>query len=151
MEFKKLVVARYRSGAVSVVTQRETAEYFGWDKAFEEWPRGTQWNPGGFWEPDFRQVNHDPRWPGGSRLRICRGGKKTGYPQGTTHSFRMQGGWSRKHLVLLAAAAGEKFEWMENTRYMKEDRADWMALVDKKESPSLMTETRRNAGGGDHE
>ena len=131
MDYLKLVLDRDKSGAISVVTQKETAEYFGWDKAFEEWPVGAQWHRDGYWTPNFRTTNHDRRWPGGSRLRICRASSKDGYPQGKTHSFRLQGGWSRKHLVQLAAVAGEKFEWMENTRYGKQSRADWLALAER--------------------
>ena len=137
INYIKLVLDRNRSGAISCVTQRETAEYFGWDTAFEEWPLGTRWNPAGYWQADFRRVHHDPRWPGGSRLSICRSKSKHSSPQGTRHCFRMQGGWSRKHLVQLASVAGEKFEWMENTRYARVSRDVWMTLARKKsETPA---------------
>lgn len=129
MDFLKLVLDRDKSGAISVVTQKETAQYFGWDEAFEEWPYHHVWDPAGHWRMSYGRVYMDPRYPGGNRLRICRASRKTGYPQGMTHCFRMQGGWSRKHLVKLAAVAGDKFEWMENTRYRRVDRSDWMKLV----------------------
>jgi hypothetical protein len=151
LTFKKLVLDRQRSGAISVVTQTETAEYFGWDKAFEEWPIGAQWDPvAGTWAPRWR-MNRDPRWPGGSRLSICRAASKHSSPQGQTHCFRMQGGWSRKHLVQLAAVAGDKFEWMENTRYKRVSRDVWMTLARAKRETPTEVQPSLGGGGGDHE
>ena len=127
MEFKKLIVARYPTYAISVVTQDATAEHFGWDKAFEEQPIGAQWDPiAEAWKPRW-QMNRDPRWPGGVRLRICRSARKQGYPQGLTHCFRMQGSFSRKHLLALAKVAGEKFEWMEGASGKRISRDVWLA------------------------
>jgi hypothetical protein len=129
MNFLKLVVAQQGKNQISVVTQKETAEYFGWDKAFPEhrpqWknPDGSGgWHPCVKWQPD-------KKFSGGQRLYICRDKSKQGHPQGKTHCFRMHGSFSRKHLVELARVAGDKFEWMEGKYGARIDRADWLALV----------------------
>ena len=129
MEFRKLIVGRNRSGCISVVTQLETAEYFGWDREFQEWNERSKSDGWGQPVRKFAGYNDGYGFPGGSRLRICRSAKKTGHPQGQTHCFRMQGCWSRKHLVELARVAGEKFEWMENKARKRVDRDVWLSLV----------------------
>lgn len=129
MEFLKLVLGENRSGQASVVTQKETAEFFGWDKEFPEWKRRLKSaDEYGGWLP-FEPLRPDWRFRGGHRLRICRSKKKHGHPRGRTHSFRMQGCWSRRHLVELAYVAGDKFEWMENKQYKRVDRAVWHSLA----------------------
>lgn len=127
--FVKLVVGENRAGQASVVTQTETAAFFGWDKEFPEWKRRMK-SPDeyGGWLP-FEPLTADWRFRGGHRLRICRSKRKTGYPQGLTHCFRMQGCWSRKHLVELAYVAGDKFEWMENKSRRRVDRDVWLSLA----------------------
>ena len=129
MEFLKLVLGENSSGQASVVTQKETAEYFGWADEFPVWRvRYKNPNGNGGWHA-FQPLVPDWRHRGGHRLRICRSKRKTGYPQGLTHCFRMQGCWSRKHLVELAYVAGDKFEWMENKSRRRVDRDVWLSLA----------------------
>ena len=129
MEFLKLVIDRSASGAKTVVVQKETAEYFGWDKAFEEWTPQTQLKPDGTRRKYVGAFRRHPYFPGGDRLRICRVASTGGNPAGQTHCFRMQGDWSRKHLVALAAAAGDKFEWMEGLHGQRIRRDEWQAFA----------------------
>lgn len=126
-KFTRLVLAEEKSGPVSVTVVRETAEFFGWDKAFPEWNARFQPDyPGG--KKTGRWSMRDPNWePGGKRLRICRSKSKTGHPQGKTHCFRLKGPWSNRHLIALASVAGEKFEWMEGRNYARIDRKKWLA------------------------
>lgn len=135
MDFIKLNLDADRSGAKCVVTQRATAEYFGWDKAFPEFHESTRYRPDGSTYDRGTLRRDKSLHRGGTRLRICRVGLKDGHPARYTHCFRMVGAWSRKHLVALAAVAGDKFEWMENTRYKRQDRADWLALASRVKPP----------------
>ncbi len=129
MNMVKLVVGENRAGRASVVTQAETAAFFGWDREFPEWKvRYANPDGNGGWHP-FRSIGGDHYYKGGWRLRICRSKRKQGYPQGLTHCFRMQGCWSRKHLVELAYVAGDKFEWMENKNGSRVDRDVWLSLA----------------------
>ena len=134
MDFVRLALGSDRSGEKSVVVKRATAEFFGWDKAFPEWTESIRYRADGTPYTGGTLRNSRTLHHGGKRLRICRAKSKTGYPQGKTHCFRMVGTWSRKHLVKLAAVAGEKFEWMEDTRYQRVDRDVWLSLVKKKET-----------------
>ena len=136
MNFVKLQLSSDRSGAQSVVVQKETAEYFGWDKAFPEWSEATRVRPDGTSYPGRSLRPIAGLYRGGKRLRICRAEKKTGYPQGKTHCFRLLGCWSRKHLIQLAAVAGDKFEWMEDTRYKRVDRDVWLSLAERVKPPA---------------
>ena len=113
---------------VSLITQRETAELFGWDTAFPEWKPVTHTAPDGS-EYFYLQRGSGgaAAWRGGKRLRICRSKKKTGYPGGMTHCFRLKGPWTNRHLKAIASVAGEKFEWMEGRYGERIDRDDWLA------------------------
>ena len=128
MDFIRLALGSDRSGEKSVVTQRATAEFFGWDKAFPEFRESIRYRKDGSSYDRTGPRRDRSLWRGGTRLHICRVDEKSGYPARHTHCFRMLGNWSRKHLVQLASVAGDKFEWMENTRYVRVDRADWLAL-----------------------
>lgn len=136
MEFIKLQLNSDRSGAQSVVTQKATAEFFGWDKAFPEWSEATRVRPDGSPYPGRSLRKVHSLYRGGDRLRICRSKTKKGTPQGMTHCFRMCGCWSRKHLVQLAEVAGDKFEWMEDTRYKRVDRDVWLSLAGRGKPPA---------------
>ncbi len=113
---------------VSLITQRETAELFGWDTAFPEWKPQTHIGPDGReWFYMQRGCGPSGAWRGGKRLRICRDKRKKGYPGGMTHCFRLKGPWTNRHLKSIASVAGEKFEWMENRQLKRVDRDDWLA------------------------
>ena len=126
-DFLKLIVETRARDQVSVVVVKETAEYFGWDKAFPEWkPRLATDALGRIYvNPSRSRWRH---FRGGDRLRICRAPSTNGHPAGDTFSFRMVGGWSRKHLAELAKVAGSKFEWMEDASYRRMRRDYWLAL-----------------------
>ena len=125
----KLVVEARAKDQVSVIVPRETAEYFGWDKAFPEWRELTQLRPDGKPRVYARSTSKCRHYRGGDRLRICRVASTSGNPAGYTHSFRLVGAWSRKHLAALAEVAGEKFEWMENASYQRMRRDYWLSLA----------------------
>ena len=129
MKFGQWVVGSDNSGLVSVVAPVTTAAYFGWDKAFPEFHLAERVRPDGttYRCNTFRAAKS--MRSGGAQLRICRAASKDGQPAGKTHQFRMRGAWSRKHLVELARVAGDKFEWMENTRYKRVNREIWLSLV----------------------
>ena len=129
MNFVKLVVAKQGKNLISVVTQRETAEFFGWDKAFPVWKRQVQGPDyyGGF--VPFEELWPDKKFSGGKRLYIRRDKSTTGHPQGKTHCFRMHGSFSRKHLIELARVAGDKFEWMEAQFGKRVRRSEWEAYM----------------------
>ena len=127
MKFLKLVIDRTASGAKTVVVQKETAEYFGWDKAFEEWTPQTRLRPDGTRVKYAGAFRRHPYFLGGDRLRICRDASTGGNPAGKTHCFRMQGDWSKRHLVQLAVVAGDKFEWMEGPRGQRIRREVWQS------------------------
>jgi len=134
--FNRLILEETKSGAASIAVVRETAEFFGWDKAFPEWSE--RWKddyPGGRRRHTFGSPN--PYWvQGGKRLRICRSKRKTGYPQGKTHCFRLIGAWSNRHLVQLAVVAGDKFEWMERPNGERIDRDEWLSLAQREKPPA---------------
>lgn len=132
MDFVKLVVADHGKNQASVVTQRETAEYFGWDTAFPEWKIRWRAVADGGSGKIFPGKKNLYGFPGGKRLRICRSKSKKGNSQGSTHCFRMQGTWSKRDLVRLASVAGEKFEWMESTNYSRVSRDVWHAWATKR-------------------
>ena len=127
-EFRKYVLQERAKSLITVTTQRETAELFGWDTAFEEYELPTHTDLSGnqriYVHPAGKYKNLHS---GGKRLRICRSKRKTGYPAGLTHCFRMKGAFSEKHLKMLAQVAGEKFEWMEGRYGERISRADWLA------------------------
>ena len=132
LKYVKLVLEEKSSGAACVITQDATAEFFGWDKAFPGWyERFQDGYPGGKF-PRYAGHDHGPRATGGKRLRICRDKRTTGYPAGKTHCFRMKGPWAKKHLVMLAEVAGDKFEWMEGKFGARIRRDEWMALAEGK-------------------
>lgn len=126
--FAHLMLEETENSRISVVTQVATAELFGWDTAFPRWKPVTHTRPDGteffYMHP---RVIRNPAVKGGKRLRICRDPKKSGYPAGKTHCFRMKGAWSNRHLVMLAEVAGEKFEWMEGRHGERIDRDVWLA------------------------
>ena len=132
INYVRLILQETKGGPVTVTTQDATAEYFGWDKAFPGWSE--RFEDGYPYGRVAKQAGRGDgtRSPGGARLRICRDKCTTGYPGGKTHCFRMKGPWSRKHLVMLADIAGEKFEWMEGQFGRRIRRAEWMALAGKR-------------------
>lgn len=131
-EFVKLILQETKGGTVSVTTQDATAEHFGWDKAFPEWNERFQDGYPGGKRAKLAGAGGGPGAHGGDRLRICRGKSTSGYPGGLTHCFRMKGPWSRKHLVMLAEIAGDKFEWMEGQYGARIRRDVWMSLANAK-------------------
>lgn len=135
MEFIKLNLDDGSARPTSVVVQRQTAEYFGWDKAFPEFRLSTRIRSDGssYDTPTLRRDKSLHR--GGDRLRICRAASTSGNPAGKTHCFRMVGSWSRKHLAKLAAVAGDKFEWMEAEYGARIRRDDLLALASREKPP----------------
>ena len=134
IEFVHLILQYMNKADASVVVQKPTADYFGWTDAFPHYldPRPGTDDVG---KRRFRvSLSNDPRKPGGQRLYICRNKSKMGFPAGETHCFRMRGPWSRKHLVMLAEAAGDKFEWMEGQYGARISRSDWESLWSKDKS-----------------
>lgn len=129
MNFTRLIIQERRDGPISVVCQKETADYFGWSSEFDPWL--DRYRPDYYYGPIKNQarLRNDPRHPGGKRLFICRDKSTTGHPQGSTHCFRMRGSFSRKHLVELARVARGKFEWMEGQYGARIRHAQWMDLV----------------------
>lgn len=126
-DFRKYVLAERNDGLITCTTQYETANLFGWDTAFPEWSPKIHIDENGkrffYMHPSSKYRNLHS---GGHRLRICRSKSKTGYAAGMTHCFRMKGAFSKKHLKMLAAVAGEKFEWMENQRRKRVSREIWL-------------------------
>ena len=125
--YLKLLLDNHNGKPVSVVVQKSTAQYFGWDIAFPGfWERGRVGPTG---EPIalIGRLSSDPREPGGTRLRICRDRSLQGNPAGKTHCFRMQGAFANRHLRQLAEVAGDKFEWMETRSGKRVYRESWLA------------------------
>ena len=126
-DFRKYVLQERSDGLITCTTQYETAQLFGWDKAFAEYSLPTHIGPDGnthfYIHPAGKYRNLHS---GGHRLRICRSKRTTGYAAGLTHCFRMKGGFSRKHLKMLAEVAGEKFEWMETKERKRVSRDVWL-------------------------
>ena len=135
MNFVKLVVATHGTTQASLVCQKETAEYFGWDTAFPEWKIRWKTTAEGGSGMIFPGKKDRYGFPGGTRLRICRSKDKSHPLAGMTHCFRMQGTWSKRDLVRVAEVAGEKFEWMESTNYLRVSRDVWEAWISKRETP----------------
>ena len=127
MEFVKLTVEDYGHRTVNVVCVKETAEYFGWDKAFPEWRPRTHIGPSGGELIYLNRRQNEWCWPGGVKHRICRHVSKHSYPKQATNVFRMQGAYSAKHLKALAVAAGNKFEWMSTRKGERVSRAVWQS------------------------
>ena len=125
--YLKLLLEDRQGRPVSVVTQKATAEYFGWDTAFPGFDEPGRVNRQGQPVSVQPRLWSDPRMPGGSRRRICRTDSRAGYPAGMTHSFRMFGAFGNRHLKMLAEVAGEKFEWMETKQLKRRNRGSWLA------------------------
>ena len=127
--FSNLVIRRTNAGdAVSIRVVKETADYYGWSEAFEDYTKSRK---------DFLGDRYNAFCPslgkgalrGGRRHRICRDPSKKGMPAGKTNCFRIVGPWSRKDFVQLAVVAGDKFEWMEGQYGERISREDWLALA----------------------
>ena len=127
MEFLKLLIEDRPGAAVSCVVPATTANYFGWDTAFPGFDATARTTADGRKSYGVFRRNADPRYPGGTRLRICRVASRSGMPAGQTHTFRMQGSFANRHLKTLAEVAGEKFEWMETKQLRRKSRADWLS------------------------
>lgn len=126
MEFLKLLIEDRPGSAVSCVVPKATAQFFGWDTAFPEFDSVARTTADGSKSRGIFRLNSDPRYPGGTRLRICRVASKHGMPAGQTHSFRMQGSFANRHLKQLAQVAGEKFEWMDTRSKNRVPREIWL-------------------------
>ena len=112
---------------------KETAEFFGWDKAF---PRFRPL-PLGDGRPNYQVFwgnnrENSPGAIGGKTLRICRSKRKSGHPAGRTHRFRIVGNVSNAQLVELTAVAGERFEWMTKKNGERIDREAWLRVARKR-------------------
>ena len=127
--FSNLVVRRTNAGdAVSIRVVKETADYFGWSEAFEDFSKSRK---------DFLGDRYNAMHPycrrgayrGGRRHRICRDKSKGGHPAGKTNCFRIVGPWCKRDLAQLAVVAGDKFEWMEGFYGERISREDWLALA----------------------
>ena len=117
----------------SLNVKRETAEYFGWDKAFPEFHERRPRDAEGKMSMGIRNWRQkDPGGQGGKRLRICRSTSKTGHPAGMTHTFRIQGNVTNAMLIAMAQVAGEKFEWMEKKNGSRIDRETWLQAAGEK-------------------
>jgi hypothetical protein len=128
MKFLKLLLEDRPGAAVSCVVPATTAEYFGWDKAFPEFDAVARTTKDGRKSFGIFRQNRDPRYPGGTRLRICRVASKHGQPARMTHTFRMQGSFANRHLRQLAVVAGDRFEWMDTKQYRRTDRKLWLSF-----------------------
>ena len=126
MEFLKLLIEDRPGAQVSCVVPATTANYFGWDTAFEGFDVTARTTADGRSSYGIFRRNADPRYPGGTRLRIRRVASTSGNPAGQTHTFRMQGSFSNRHLAKLAEVAGEKFQWMETKQLKRRSRDFWL-------------------------
>ncbi len=131
--FLKLDLGGPEGARGSIAVLKETAEFFGWDKAFPEFHErraaAGAGNVGMLWGKNLEKY---PGSKGGKRLRICRAKSKNGWPAGMTHCFRIVGNVTNAQLVDLAAVAGEKFEWMSKKNGEKISREDWLRVARKK-------------------
>ena len=127
MDFVCLVLRENSSGSVKLITQKATAEYFGWDTAFPEWTPQIRVSGDGGRSVSFQSVrvgsNHRT---GGKRLVICRDKSTGGSPRGKTHCFRIKGKFSDGDLRRMAVAAGDRFEWMETRFHERRRRSVWL-------------------------
>lgn len=89
---------------------RETAELYGWDKAFPELlDARTAASPTGFvTDPGRRGWKNS----GGVQHRISRSTKTQGWPAGKTNSFRVSGNANSVDLRLIAEATTVEWTWM---------------------------------------
>lgn len=125
--FENLVVRRTNAGdAVSLRVVKETADYFGWTEAFEDFTKSRKAFMGDRYNAYHPRIAKGASM-GGRRHRICRDPSKKGMPAGKTNCFRIVGPWLRRDLVQLAVVAGEKFEWMEGFYGERISREDWLS------------------------
>jgi hypothetical protein len=125
-EFVSLVVRTKADGDPIVLKAlRPTAEFYGWTEAFEPYrPRPVQGNrytliphgrPGP-WSPHF----------GGRRLSICRSKSKHSRPRGLINVFRISTDGSNRDLAAIAAATKVEWHWMQDTKWRRIDREQWL-------------------------
>jgi hypothetical protein len=141
-KFLKLDLGGPKGNRGSVIVMKETAEFFGWDKAFPRFRPLVKGDGRAQYETFWgNNRENTPGAIGGKRLRICRSKSKSGQPAGMTHRFRIVGNVSNAQLVELAAVAGDKFEWMTKKNGERIDRETWLrvarkqALTEEKAAP----------------
>ena len=125
--YANLVVRRTKAGdAVSIRVVKQTADYFGWTEAFEDYTKSRKAFLGDRYNAFCPSLGKGPH-RGGRGLRISRHPSRTGHPAGQCNRFRIVGDWSNKDLARIAQVAGDKFEWMENLRGKRMSREDWLS------------------------
>ena len=130
-DFRQYVLQDREKSLVTMVCVKQTAEFFGWDTAFEEWTPKVRVGLSGVRTVLYSGLmKKNAIRSGGKRLRICRDKSKKGWPAGKTNCFRMRGAFNKGHLRQLAEVAGDKFEWMESKYGERIDREIWLAHLE---------------------
>lgn len=126
-EFGRWILQETKTTRVILITQKATAEYFGWDTAFPEWTPRTRVDHHGQRVVAYTDaMKPAATWFGGKRLTISRHPSTSGNPAGKTHCFRMKGPFSNRHLRQMAEVAGDRFEWMETKWQERRRRSVWL-------------------------
>lgn len=105
---------------------KETADFYGWLDAYPIWtPPPIAFTASG--RDLVAWSGASPACSGGLRLRICRSGRRTGHPRGTTNAFRVSKSISNALLTELAELTKVPFAWMEDKAFRRLTYEDWMS------------------------
>lgn len=122
------LIRRTNSGsAIYLHAQWETAQFFGWDVAFDAD------------RPEVQlPYNGPPGWAylrppctnrqGGLPMRICRSRSRMGHPAGKTHRFRIARAASYRDFAAVAKATKQEWFWMTDKNGHRIAREEWLAL-----------------------
>ena len=100
-----------------------TADFFGWNKHFQEWWDFKRSLSTDGYVTEF-QNRRDFR-TGGRPIRICRSPSKHGHPARVTQTIRISSLLGLRDLAEIAHFAEGDWYWMERPSGARVDRADW--------------------------
>ena len=116
------------SSPIYIHALRTTAEFYGWDVAFDE-RRSAVALPV---RPDLRQfarpVRQSPR-VGGRRMQISRAASKIGKVKGCVNEFRIAKAAGDHDIAQVAAATRGEWHWLTDKNGRRIDRAVWLQTV----------------------
>ena len=127
MEFLTLVVRTQSDGnQIWIKGLKQTFEYFGWDKHYDEWQSKGEREGGRVYFSSRTRPNFGSY--GGQPLRVSRSDTTTGHEAGKTNLIRIHSKVTNRDLAELVALAAKPISWMESKNYKRVKRAEWMAL-----------------------
>ena len=128
----KLLIRRTKAGnPICLQARKETAEFYGWTKHFEEFRPGEIYDPATGKVTMVNPTLAKSKTRMGIPLVISRGSSKGGRPATYSNQFRISGEATIRDIAQVAKFTDVDWYWMETPSGERRSREKWLAIHDK--------------------